>query len=66
MLNPHESAISFSKDYGVSLIKYIQCWDRARPMQLSQDKVDLYRVEVVADMIRSWSHTKRNIILDAL
>lgn len=46
-----------------SLIKHMQCWDGAMPTQLSEDKVDLYRVEGVVDMIllhesnaeRNWS-----------
>lgn len=32
-------------------MKYLQNWDEDMPTQISRDRVNLYRVEIVADMI---------------
>lgn len=61
--NSHDSVIRLSNNCGVFLIKYMPCWGWAMPTQLSQEKVDLYRMEVMADMLLNGSNTTRNRIL---
>lgn len=49
--NPFDSAIPLNNECGEFFDQVHTVWDGAMPTQLSQDKVDLYRVEVVVDMI---------------
>lgn len=50
-------------DCGVFLLKYLQQWDGDMPTQLTRDKVDLYRMEAVANLILHFSNAERGHIL---
>lgn len=50
-------------DCGVFLLKYLQHWDGDMPTQLTRDRVDLYKLEVVADVILHVSNAECQRIL---